>query len=191
MNNDIYQIKKLLNTKNGTFTYYSLPEMQKQGYDIEKMPFSIRILLENVLRNFDDFAITRDNIDTILNWKPEASDKDIPFKPARVLMQDFTGVPAVVDIASLRAEVARKGKNPDEINPLIPVDLVIDHSVQVDYFGTQYSYERNMDEEYKRNNERYQFLKWAQQSFSNFSVVPPGMGICHQVNLEYLSKGVI
>ncbi len=191
MTNDIFQIKKLLNTKNGTFTYYSLPEMQKQGYDIEKMPFSIRILLENVLRNFDDFAITRENIDTILNWRPEASDKDIPFKPARVLMQDFTGVPAVVDIASLRAEVARKGKNPDEINPLIPVDLVIDHSVQVDYFGTEYSYARNMDEEYKRNKERYQFLKWAQQSFSNFSVVPPGMGICHQVNLEYLSKGVI
>ncbi|MNK41692.1 Aconitate hydratase [compost metagenome] len=191
MSNDIYQIKKLLNTKNGTFTYYSLPEMQKQGFNIEKMPFSIRILLENALRNFDDFAITRENIETLLNWKPEASDKDIPFKPARVLMQDFTGVPAVVDIASLRAEIARKGKNPDEINPLIPVDLVIDHSVQVDYFGTEYSYDRNMDEEYKRNKERYQFLKWAQQSFSNFSVVPPGMGICHQVNLEYLSKGVI
>lgn len=191
MSNDIYQIKKLLNTKNGTYTYYSLPEMQRQGFDIEKMPFSIRILLENALRNFDDFAITRENIETLLNWKPEASDKDIPFKPARVLMQDFTGVPAVVDIASLRAEIARKGKNPDEINPLIPVDLVIDHSVQVDYFGTEYSYDRNMDEEYKRNKERYQFLKWAQQSFSNFSVVPPGMGICHQVNLEYLSKGVI
>jgi aconitate hydratase len=191
MTNDIYQIKKLLNTKTGTFTYYSLPEMQKQGFNIESMPFSIRILLENVLRNYDDFAITKENIETILNWKPEASDKDIPFKPARVLMQDFTGVPAVVDIASLRAEIARKGKNPDEINPLIPVDLVIDHSVQVDYFGTEYSYKKNMDEEYKRNQERYQFLKWAQQSFSNFSVVPPGMGICHQVNLEYLSKGVI
>ncbi|MEZ0007203.1 aconitate hydratase [Flavobacterium sp. 28YEA47A] len=191
MTNDIYQIKKLLNTKNGTFTYYSLPEMEKHGFNIKKMPFSIRILLENTLRNFDDFAITKENIETLLNWKPEASDKDIPFKPARVLMQDFTGVPAVVDIASLRAEIARKGKNPDEINPLIPVDLVIDHSVQVDYFGTEYSYARNMDEEYKRNKERYQFLKWAQQSFSNFSVVPPGMGICHQVNLEYLSKGVI
>ncbi|MCV9927902.1 aconitate hydratase AcnA [Flavobacterium sp. LS1R49] len=191
MQNDIYNIKRLLNTKNGTFSYYSLVEMKNQGFDIEKMPFSIRILLENALRNFDDFAITRENVETLLNWKPEASDKDIPFKPARVLMQDFTGVPAVVDIASLRAEVARRGKNPDEINPLIPVDLVIDHSVQVDYFGTEYSYSRNMDEEYKRNGERYQFLKWAQQSFSNFSVVPPGMGICHQVNLEYLSKGVI
>lgn len=191
MQNDIYQIKRLLTSKNKTFSYYSLAEMENQGYNIKKMPFSIRILLENVLRNYDDFAITRENIETLLNWKPEASDKDIPFKPARVLMQDFTGVPAVVDIASLRAEAQRRGKNPDMINPLIPVDLVIDHSVQVDYFGTEYSYLRNMEEEYKRNSERYEFLKWAQQSFSNFSVVPPGMGICHQVNLEYLSKGVI
>ena len=186
-----YQIKKLLTTKNNTFTFYSLTELEKQGHNISKLPFSIRILLENALRNFDDFAITKENIETILNWKPAGSDKDIPFKPARVLMQDFTGVPAVVDIASLRAEIARKGKNPDEINPLVPVDLIIDHSVQVDYFGTEYSYARNMDEEYKRNIERYQFLKWAQKSFNNFSVVPPGMGICHQVNLEYLSKGVI
>lgn len=191
MNKDPYQIKKLLNTKNGTYTYYSLAELEKQGHGISKLPFSIRILLENVLRNFDDFAITRESIETILNWKPIASDKDIPFKPARVLMQDFTGVPAVVDIASLRSEIARKGKNPDEINPLIPVDLIIDHSVQVDYFGTEYAYSRNMEEEYKRNKERYQFLKWAQKSFNNFNVVPPGMGICHQVNLEYLSKGVI
>jgi len=191
MSNDIYKIKKLLTTKTGSYTYFSLPELEKQGHEISKMPFSIRILLENVLRNYDDFAITKENVETLLNWKPEASEKDIPFKPARVLMQDFTGVPAVVDIASLRAEIARRGKNPDEINPLIPVDLVIDHSVQVDYFGTEYSYSRNMDEEYSRNKERYQFLKWAQKSFSNFSVVPPGMGICHQVNLEYLSKGVI
>lgn len=191
MAKDPYQIKKLLNTKNGNFTYYSLPELEKQGHNISKLPFSIRILLENALRNFDDFAITKENIETILGWQPGGSDKDIPFKPARVLMQDFTGVPAVVDIASLRAEIARKGKNPDEINPLIPVDLVIDHSVQVDYFGTEYSYKRNMDEEYKRNHERYSFLKWAQKSFNNFSVVPPGMGICHQVNLEFLSKGVI
>ncbi|MEO7264474.1 MAG: aconitate hydratase AcnA [Ferruginibacter sp.] len=191
MPKDPYKIKKLLPTIVGTFTYYSLTELEKQGYNISKLPFSIRILLENALRNFDDFAITKENIETILHWEPKASDRDIPFKPARVLMQDFTGVPAVVDIASLRAEIARKGKNPDEINPLIPVDLIIDHSVQVDYFGTEYAYARNMDEEYKRNKERYQFLKWAQKSFNNFSVVPPGMGICHQVNLEYLSKGVI
>lgn len=191
MNNDLYNIRKTLSTKKGAFTYYSLKELEKHGYAVEKLPFSIRILLENALRNFDDFAITRENIETLLHWKPEGSENDIPFKPARVLMQDFTGVPAVVDIASLRAEIARKGKNPDRINPLIPVDLVIDHSVQVDYFGTGYAYTRNIDEEYKRNQERYQFLKWAQKSFNNFSVVPPGMGICHQVNLEYLAKGVI
>ena len=191
MAKDIYQIKKLLNTKNGTFAFYSLTELEKQGHSISKLPFSIRILLENALRNFDDFAVTKEHVETILNWEPKGSDKDIPFKPSRVLMQDFTGVPAVVDLASLRAEAARKGKNPEEINPLIPVDLVIDHSVQVDYFGTGYSYKKNMDEEYKRNHERYSFLKWAQKSFNNFSVVPPGMGICHQVNLEFLSKGVI
>ena len=191
MPKDPYQIKRLLTAKNGTFTYYSLPELEKQGHAIYKLPFSIRILLENALRNFDDFSVTKESIETILQWKPAGSDKDIPFKPARVLMQDFTGVPSVVDIASLRAEIARKGKNPDEINPLIPVDLIIDHSVQVDYFGTEYAYDRNMEEEYKRNKERYQFLKWAQKSFTNFNVVPPGMGICHQVNLEYLSKGVI
>jgi aconitate hydratase len=191
MPKDPYKIKRLLTSKNATYTFYSLTELEKQGHGISKLPFSIRILLENAIRNFDDFAITKENIETILQWKPAGSDKDIPFKPARVLMQDFTGVPAVVDIASLRAEIARKGKNPDEINPLIPVDLIIDHSVQVDYFGTEYSYARTMEEEYKRNKERYQFLKWAQNSFNNFSVVPPGMGICHQVNLEYLSKGVI
>ncbi len=191
MSMDPFKVKRSLSTPTGTHTYYSLPALEEQGYKISQMPFSIRILLENALRNFDDFAITRENVETLLGWKPEASDKDIPYKPARVLMQDFTGVPAVVDIASLRAETARKGKNPDGINPLIPVDLVIDHSVQVDYFGTQYAYERNITEEYKRNQERYQFLKWAQKSFNNFSVVPPGMGICHQVNLEYLAKGVI
>ena len=191
MAKDPYQIKKILTTKDGNFTYYSLAELEKQGHKISKLPFSIRILLENALRNFDNFSVTKENVETLLNWKPKATYKDIPFKPARVLMQDFTGVPAVVDIASLRAEAARKGKNPEEINPLIPVDLVIDHSVQVDYFGTEYSYQRNMDEEYKRNQERYSFLKWAQKSFNNFSVVPPGMGICHQVNLEYFSKGVI
>ena len=191
MAKDQFQVKKLLNTKNGTYTYYSLPELQNQGRNIERLPFSLRILLENALRNFDNFSITTDHVETLLNWDSGPSEKEIPFKPARVLMQDFTGVPAVVDIASLRAEISRKGKNPNEINPLIPVDLVVDHSVQVDYFGTEYATSRNIAEEYKRNRERYEFLKWAQKSFSNFSVVPPGMGICHQVNLEYLSKGVI
>ncbi|WP_296618974.1 aconitate hydratase AcnA [Marivirga sp.] len=191
MHKDPYKIVKELDSKKGKLKYYSLTELQKQGHDIDKLPFSIRILLENAVRNFDDFAITKENVETLLNWKPEASDKDIPYKPARVLMQDFTGVPAVVDIASLRAEAVRKGKDPKKINPLIPVDLVIDHSVQVDYFGTNYSYAKNVDKEYERNGERYQFLKWAQKAFDNFSVVPPGMGICHQVNLEYLAKGVI
>src|SRR5688572_9722249 len=191
MSNSPYIIKKFLKTDRGPLVYCSLAELESQGYGISKLPFSIRILLENALRNYDDFAVTLENIETILQWKPTGSDKDIPFKPSRVLMQDFTGVPAVVDIASLRAEAARKGRNPDEINPLIPVDLIIDHSVQVDYFGTEYAYARNMDKEYERNQERYRFLKWAQKSFNNFSVVPPGMGICHQVNLEYLSKGVV
>jgi aconitate hydratase len=186
-----YSTLKKLQTTKGEFNYWSLAELQKQGYAISRLPFSIRILLENALRNFDDFAITKENIDTILGWTPQASDKDIPFKPARVLMQDFTGVPAVVDIASLRAEAARKGKDPNKINPLIPVDLVIDHSVQVDFFGTHYAYRKNVDLEYERNRERYQFLKWAKKAFKNFSVVPPGMGICHQVNLEYLAQGVI
>ena len=191
MEQDKFKLKKSMHTAMGKLEYYDLSELEKQGYAISKMPFSIRILLENALRNYDAFSVTDEHLERILNWKPQPSDDDIAFKPARVLMQDFTGVPAVVDIAALRAEVARKGKDPDTINPLVPVDLVIDHSVQVDYFGTDYSYERNIEEEYKRNIERYQFLKWAQQSFDNFSVVPPGMGICHQINLEYFSKGVI
>jgi len=191
MPNDPYKIIKKLSTAQGDLRYWSLKALLEQGYPIKKLPFSIRILLENALRNFDDFAITKENIETLLNWKPEPSEKDIPYKPARVLMQDFTGVPAVVDIASLRAEAVRKGKDPEKINPLIPVDLVVDHSVQVDFFGTNYSYKRNVDVEYERNGERYEFLKWAQKSFNNFAVVPPGMGICHQVNLEYLAQGVI
>jgi aconitate hydratase len=191
MQQDIYNLKNTLETSKGKLSYYSLPELKKQGHDIEKMPFSIRILLENALRNYDGFSVTKDHLKAILNWKPKQNDDDIAFKPARVLMQDFTGVPAVVDIASLRAEMARKGGDASKINPMIPVDLVIDHSVQVDYFAAQYAYQQNMEEEYKRNKERYTFLKWAQKSFNNFSVVPPGMGICHQVNLEYFSKGAI
>ncbi|EON78659.1 Aconitate hydratase [Lunatimonas lonarensis] len=191
MSQDPFRVKRKLESAKGALYYWSLAELQHQGHAIEKLPFSIRILLENALRNFDDFAITKENLDTLLNWTPKPSDKDIPFKPARVLMQDFTGVPAVVDIASLRAEAVRKGKDPSQINPLIPVDLVVDHSVQVDFFGTNYAYKKNVDVEYERNGERYEFLKWAQKSFDNFSVVPPGMGICHQVNLEYLAQGVI
>lgn len=169
----------------------SLKQLQEKGSHIEKLPFSIRILLENVLRNHDGFAVTDEHLDTLANWNPAGTDKDIPFKPARVLMQDFTGVPAIVDMASIRSEVIRKGGDGSKINPAIPVDLVIDHSVQVDYYGTDYSYAQNVAMEYERNSERYELLKWGQQAMDNFTVVPPGMGICHQVNLEYLAKGVI
>jgi len=149
MQQDIYNLKKTLETSKEKLTYYSLSELEKQGYGIKKMPFSIRILLENALRNYDDFSVTKKHLESILNWKPKQSEDDVAFKPARVLMQDFTGVPAVVDIASLRSEMARKGGDASKINPLIPVDLVIDHSVQVDYFAAQYAYQQNMEEEYK------------------------------------------
>ena len=169
----------------------SLKKLLDEGKAVDKLPFSIRILLENALRNHDGFGITDEHLETLTNWKPEGVDKEIPFKPARVLMQDFTGVPSVVDIASIRSEAIRKGKDGSKINPAIPVDLVIDHSVQVDFFGTDYAEKKNVAYEYERNSERYQLLKWAQQGLDNFTVVPPGMGICHQVNLEYLAKGVI
>lgn len=175
---------------NGKVYQYSSLRNLPEG-EIEHLPFSIRILLENVLRNYDGFSITDEHVSTLINWTPQPVDKDIPFKPARILMQDFTGVPAVVDMASLRAEFVRHGKDGQKINPAIPVDLVIDHSVQVDYFGTEYSYDKNVTLEYERNRERYELLKWAQKGLKNFTVVPPGMGICHQVNLEYLAKGVI
>ncbi|MCC5917829.1 MAG: aconitate hydratase AcnA [Cryomorphaceae bacterium] len=190
-NNDIFNIVKELSGPNGKLKYYSLKQLESNGHRVSHLPYSIRILLENALRNYDDFGVTKENIKTLLAWKPDPSDKDVPFKPARVLMQDFTGVPAVVDIAAIRSEVARRGKEADSINPLIPVDLVIDHSVNVDFFGTKDAYKKNVALEYERNSERYQLLKWAQKSFKNFGVVPPGMGICHQVNLEYLAKGVI
>ncbi len=192
MNQDIFGVIRELDTAQGKVKYYSLKELQKQGFNISKLPFSIRILVENALRNHDGLRVTEENVRTILGWtSKEVSDKDIPFMPARVLLQDFTGVPCVVDLASLRAEAARKGKDVSKINPLIPVDLVIDHSVQVEFYGTSGALKKNVDLEYKNNAERYMLLKWAQKAFNNFSAVPPGMGICHQVNLEYLSKAVL
>ncbi len=170
---------------------YKYCSLKNLNSNIEHLPFSIRILLENALRNYDGFSVTDEHVETLLKWTPAAVDKDIPFKPARILMQDFTGVPAVVDMASLRAEFVRHGKDGQKINPAIPVDLVIDHSVQVDFYGTDYSFDKNVELEFERNQERYELLKWAQKGLNNFTVVPPGMGICHQVNLEYLSKGVI
>lgn len=178
-----------LQVRGRTYYYSSLKNIPNVQTD--RLPFSIRILLENVLRNYNGFSITDEHIDTLTNWSPEPIDKDIPFKPTRILMQDFTGVPAVVDMASLRAEFVRHGKDGQKINPAIPVDLVIDHSVQVDYFGTDYAYDKNVKVEYERNRERYELLKWAQNGLHNFTVVPPGLGICHQVNLEYLAKGII
>jgi len=169
----------------------SLKEQQQKGYNINKLPFSIRILLENALRNHDGFAVGDEHVETLRNWNPQGSRNDVPYKPSRILMQDFTGVPAIVDVASIRSEVFRKGKDGTKINPSIPVDLVTDHSVKVDYFGTEIAYKKNVEKEFERNKERYQLLKWGQQNMDNFTVVPPGMGICHQVNLEYLASGVV
>ncbi|MEP5613917.1 MAG: aconitate hydratase AcnA [Cyclobacteriaceae bacterium] len=191
MAQDFFGIEKQLPSQLGTQKYFSLFELSKKKPIVKKLPYSIRILLENVIRNYDAFAVTEEHLETVLDWKNTAGVKDIPYSPARVLMQDFTGVPAVVDIASIRAEVARKGKDTQKTNPIVPADMVIDHSVVVDHFGGADSYQRNVDLEYERNEERYKLLKWGQQAFDNFSVVPPGMGICHQVNLEYLAKGVI
>jgi aconitate hydratase len=185
---ELKNLKRKLTVKGKSYDYYALTDPALG--EVKKLPFSIRILLENAIRNYDGFGVTDQHVKTLANWKPAPEDKDIPFKPARILMQDFTGVPAVVDIASLRSEFVRHGKDGQKINPSIPVDLIIDHSVQVDYYGTNYAYNKNVEKEYQRNAERYELLKWAQQGLNNFTVVPPGMGICHQVNLEYLAKGI-
>lgn len=185
------QFKTSLTTQSGQLDIISLKKVAEKHHQIKKLPFSIRILLENALRNYDNFLVNDEHIDTLINWDPKGSDRSVPYKPARVLMQDFTGVPAVVDIAAIRSEAIRKGKDGSKINPKVPVDLVIDHSVQVDFFGTDYAYKKNVEYEYQRNRERYELLKWAQKAFKDFTVVPPGMGICHQVNLEYLAKGVV
>lgn len=183
----IDKLRKSISTPKGKLSFYSLDELRKTGIKIEEFPFSIRILIENIIRNLNGRTFTQSHLDKLLEWHKGKSQDEIPFMPGRVLMQDFTGVPSVVDIASIRSEVARRNKDPKMISPHVPVDLIIDHSVQVDFFGTDYSYTRNVDLEYRRNYERYSFLKWAKTSFDNFNVLPPGMGICHQVNLEYLA----
>ncbi len=172
--------------------FYSLPQLEREGVGkVSRLPVSIRIVLESVLRNCDGRRIHERDVRALANWAPAAERKEeIPFTVARILLQDFTGVPLLVDLAAMRSAVARMGRNARMIEPLVPVDLVIDHSVQVDFTGTTDALQRNMEMEFKRNRERYQFLKWGMQSFETFSVVPPGIGICHQVNLEYLSKGV-
>jgi aconitate hydratase len=173
--------------------YYSLPQLEKEGIAaISKLPVSIRIVLESVLRNYDGLKISEGDVRILANWKAnETRTAEIPFVVARVVLQDFTGVPLLVDLAAMRSTVAGLGKNPKVVEPLVPVDLVVDHSVQVDYFGTSDALTKNMEIEFQRNRQRYEFLKWGMQAFDTFKVVPPGIGIVHQVNLEYLAKGVL
>src|SRR5438309_9830285 len=176
----------------GRGKFYSLAALEKAGLGkISRLPVSIRIVLESVLRNCDGKKVTEEHIRELSRWAPTASRTDeIPFVVARVVLQDFTGVPLLCDLAAMRGVADRMGKNPKAIEPLVPVDLVVDHSVQVDNYGTRNALDLNMKVEFKRNAERYKFMKWGMQAFDTFKVVPPGIGIVHQVNLEYLARGV-
>lgn len=189
---DHFDARDTLSTPDGNAYIYRLDALEKAGYSgINRLPYSIKVLLESVLRECDDFQVTKDDIELLATYNPaNPAAKEIPFKPARVLLQDFTGVPAVVDLAAMRSAMARLGGNPDEINPRVPVHLIIDHSVQVDAFGSPAALQINAAREFERNRERYEFLRWGKQAFDNFSVVPPASGICHQVNLEYVAKCV-
>ncbi|MEZ5425438.1 MAG: aconitate hydratase [Pyrinomonadaceae bacterium] len=194
MTHNLFNSRQKFGTGDGSEgVFYSLPQLEKEGVaEVSRLPISIRIVLESVLRNFDDGQrISRENVTALANWGANAERNDeVPFVVARVILQDFTGVPLLVDLAAMRSAVERLGKDPGVIEPLVPVDLVIDHSVQVDYAGSHEAYQRNMEMEFKRNEQRYRFLKWGTQAFNGFRVVPPGIGIVHQVNLEYLAKGV-
>ncbi|OXM84958.1 aconitate hydratase AcnA [Paenibacillus rigui] len=186
---DQYSVRKSLDVNGKTFHYYSLPGLEEQGHgSISSLPFSIKVLLEAAVRQFDGRAITTDHVKQLTNWASERDDKEIPFIPARIVLQDFTGVPVVVDLAAMRDTMKKSGGDPKRINPLVPVDLVIDHSVMVDAFGSSTALETNMNIEFERNEERYRFLRWAQTAFDNFRAVPPATGIVHQVNLEYLAS---
>jgi len=188
---DSLQTKKSLTVGGKAYSIYSLKAAEKHLGDLSRLPYSLKVLLENLLRFEDDRSVTTDDVKAFAGWlKDGRSDREIAYRPARVLMQDFTGVPAVVDLAAMRDAMKALGQDPEKINPLAPVDLVIDHSVMVDYFGGPKAFQKNVDREYERNRERYQFLKWGQGAFDNFRVVPPGTGICHQVNLEYLAQTV-
>jgi len=170
-----------------TYHFHSLKKFA-QKHDISKLPFSLKILLENLLRQEDGVVVKKETIEKLAQWNAQAEPQDeIQFMPARVLLQDFTGVPCVADLAAMRGAIKKLGGNPSKINPLQPADLVIDHSVQVDSFGTSTALKENADLEFERNKERYEFLRWGQNAFKNFSVVPPDTGIVHQVNLEYLA----
>ena len=189
-NKNSYKSLASINIDGKNYKYFSLAEAEKNGLTgISKLPKSIKVLLENLLRYEDDTTVNKDQIDAIRDWlKNKKSSTEIAYRPARVLLQDYTGIPAVADLAAMREAIKEKNKDPKSINPLSQVDLVIDHSVQVDEFAKKNSLEKNVEIEFKRNGERYSFLKWGQQAFDNFRIVPPGTGICHQVNLEYLSK---
>jgi aconitate hydratase len=190
---DSFKCRKTLKVGSKNYAYFSLKAAEKNGLKgISKLPYSLKVLLENLLRHEDGRSVTKADIQGIADWlKNRGKDEmEIAFRPARVLMQDFTGVPAVVDLAAMRDAMKDLGKSPTKINPLAPVDLVIDHSVMVDYFASTGAFRKNVEMEYGRNGERYTFLKWGQGAFDNFRVVPPGTGICHQVNLEYLGKTV-
>src|SRR5215472_4134324 len=183
---DSFKSKSTLKSGQTTYTIYRLDALKSTGVDLARLPFSLRILLENLLRHEDGDSVTADDIQFLAKWDPKAEpSREIAYMPARVLMQDFTGVPAIVDLAAMRDAMKVLGGDPEKINPLQPAELVIDHSVQVDQYGTSNSYSINAMLEFQRNRERYAFLKWGQSAFRNFSAVPPGMGICHQVNLEY------
>ena len=191
---DAFQTQQKFDLGNGKQgTLFSLPALEKQGVGpISRLPISIRIVLESVLRNCDGKRVREEDVKTLANWNAKApAQVEIPFVVARVVLQDFTGVPLLVDLAAMRSTVSRLGRDPKMIEPLVPVDLVVDHSVQVDYFGSAQALQMNLDLEFKRNRERYMLLKWGQQAFKTFGVVPPGIGIVHQVNLEYLAKGVL
>ena len=186
---DSFNTAQTLESGGQTYRYYSLEEAAKSLGDLQQLPVSLKVLLENLLRHEDNSTVTKDDIQAIADWlKTRSSDREIEYRPARVLMQDFTGVPGVVDLAAMRDAVKKAGGDPEKINPLSPVDLVIDHSVMVDKYATSDAFRANVDIEMTRNRERYEFLRWGQEAFDNFRVVPPGTGICHQVNLEYLGQ---
>ncbi len=193
MNDEFKTLKKFDAGKGREGFLFSLPALEQQGIGkISRLPVSIRIVLESVLRNCDGQKVRRKDVEALANWAAKApASEEIPFVVARIVLQDFTGVPLVVDLAAMRSAVKRLGRDPNIIEPLVPVDLVVDHSVQVDFFGSTRALELNLDMEFKRNRERYQFLKWGQQAFKTFQLIPPGIGIVHQVNLEYLAKGVL
>ncbi|MEX1147319.1 MAG: aconitase family protein, partial [Sphingomonadales bacterium] len=188
---DSLKTRRTLEAGGKEYDYFSLEAAAEKLGDISRLPYTLKVLLENLLRHEDGKTVTTDDIQALVDWqKDRRSDREIAYRPARVLLQDFTGVPAVVDLAAMRDALKKLGGDAQKINPLAPVDLVIDHSVMVDKFGTPSAFEENVNYEMARNKERYQFLRWGQQAFDNFSAVPPGTGICHQVNLEYIAQCV-